>query len=221
MQFVKWDVHHNTALVIGDLILLQGDKGVPIGGHISTQLAELRALARELRYIFTSHWSDLQKRFRDTVRATPGLPPSVSQAVFQLSDPAEVYHPSGASRPMQELRGLPVLIVGLFFFEAWRSPAENNALKQPDHGHSKRSWRAEVHRRTAAGIYSDLHDRPSVVRGVLRADGCGGWWRTRDWQLGEISVAGLQVRLLQSSLWDAVPDERLGLILHNTYPGFL
>ena len=40
-----------------------------------------------------------------------------------------------------------------FFFWAWRSPAEDNALKRPDHGHSKRSWRAEVHRRTAAGIY--------------------------------------------------------------------
>ena len=39
------------------------------------------------------------------------------------------------------------------FFWAWRSPAEDNALKRPDHGHSKRSWRAEVHRRTAAGIY--------------------------------------------------------------------
>ena len=41
----------------------------------------------------------------------------------------------------------------IFFFWAWRSPAEDNALKRPDHGHSKRSWRAEVHRRTAAGIY--------------------------------------------------------------------
>ena len=40
-----------------------------------------------------------------------------------------------------------------FFFWAWRSPAEDNALKRPDHGHTKRSWRAEVHRRTAAGIY--------------------------------------------------------------------
>ena len=38
-----------------------------------------------------------------------------------------------------------------FFLEAWRSPAKSIALKRPDHGRHKRSWRAEVHRRTAAG----------------------------------------------------------------------
>ena len=38
------------------------------------------------------------------------------------------------------------------FFLAWGS-TPNNVLKWPDHGHSKCSWRAEVHQQTAAGMY--------------------------------------------------------------------
>ena len=35
--------------------------------------------------------------------------------------------------------------------------AENNSPKRPNHGHNKRSWRAEVHRRTTADIYKPTH----------------------------------------------------------------
>ena len=64
VQFVQWDVHCNTALIVGDLILLQGDTCVPIGGHISAQLAELWALARELQFVFTEERSTLETTFK-------------------------------------------------------------------------------------------------------------------------------------------------------------
>ena len=46
-QFVKFDVTECNLLVLGNLILKQGRKGVPIGGFLSAQLAELWALWRE------------------------------------------------------------------------------------------------------------------------------------------------------------------------------
>ena len=46
-QFVKFDVTDCNLLVLGGLILKQGRKGVPIGGFLSAQLAELWALWRE------------------------------------------------------------------------------------------------------------------------------------------------------------------------------
>ena len=52
IDFVRWDVYHNTPGVPRPLFLGQGDRGVSIGGHLSAQLAELWALARELNFVF-------------------------------------------------------------------------------------------------------------------------------------------------------------------------
>ena len=46
-RFVKFDLQQNVLFVLGSLILRPGGKGVPIGGFISAQLAELWALWKE------------------------------------------------------------------------------------------------------------------------------------------------------------------------------
>ena len=38
LEFVKWDVFHNTEFVFGSVVLAQGDKGVPVGGFLAAQL---------------------------------------------------------------------------------------------------------------------------------------------------------------------------------------
>ena len=47
LRFAEYDLCSNVLLAIGPLILSQGDKGVPIGGFISAQIAEIWAAWRE------------------------------------------------------------------------------------------------------------------------------------------------------------------------------
>ena len=95
LDFVSWDLHHNTGLVLGPLLLKQGDRGVPIGGHLSAQLAELWALARELKYIFGEHRSGLVKTWDQTVRkGEEGAPASLADIRLCVREPIEVCHPS-------------------------------------------------------------------------------------------------------------------------------
>ena len=46
-KFVSWDLFENTIVVYGRLILQQGLRGVPIGGHLAGHCAELWACVRE------------------------------------------------------------------------------------------------------------------------------------------------------------------------------
>ena len=48
LEFVKWDIFHNTEFVFGCIVMSQGDKGVPIGGFLSAQLCVLWGIFREL-----------------------------------------------------------------------------------------------------------------------------------------------------------------------------
>ena len=51
LRYVKFDVMYNNLFCLGPLILQQGSNGVPIGGFISAQIAEIWAMWRE--YYFT------------------------------------------------------------------------------------------------------------------------------------------------------------------------
>ena len=48
LEFVKWDIFHNTEFVFGSIVMSQGDKGVPIGGFLSAQLCVLWGIFQEL-----------------------------------------------------------------------------------------------------------------------------------------------------------------------------
>ena len=47
-RFVRFDTYDNVLFVAGPVILRQGLRGVPIGGFISAQLAEIWAIWREV-----------------------------------------------------------------------------------------------------------------------------------------------------------------------------
>ena len=52
LRFVEYDIYYNNLFTIGPLIMCQGAKGVPIGGFVSAQIAELWAMWRESFFIF-------------------------------------------------------------------------------------------------------------------------------------------------------------------------
>ena len=47
LRFVRWDMFENTMVVCGLVVLMQGKRGVPIGGHLTGHTAELRAMFEE------------------------------------------------------------------------------------------------------------------------------------------------------------------------------
>ena len=47
VKYVKWDLFNNTLFCVGPLVMAQGKRGVPIGGFISAQCAELWCIYRE------------------------------------------------------------------------------------------------------------------------------------------------------------------------------
>ena len=52
LRYVKFDIEDCNLFTLGNLILKQGVKGVPIGGFLSAQLAELWAIWREEMTLF-------------------------------------------------------------------------------------------------------------------------------------------------------------------------
>ena len=47
LRFVRWDMLENTMVVLGVVVLVQGKRGVPIGGHLAGHTAELWAMFEE------------------------------------------------------------------------------------------------------------------------------------------------------------------------------
>ena len=70
-QFVKFDVTKCNLLVLGNLILKQGRKGVRIGGFLSAQLAELWALWREYVNLSGVSCDQTATLLNEQVRANP------------------------------------------------------------------------------------------------------------------------------------------------------
>ena len=95
--FVTWDLHHNTGLVLPQLLLWQGDRGVPIGGHLSAQLAELWALARELGWVFGDRKPELLEAWQEALCARvrdPKKPVDISHVRLSVTDLVEQVHAS-------------------------------------------------------------------------------------------------------------------------------
>ena len=54
-RYVLFDTEFCNLFTIGELIVRQGLKGVPIGGYLSAQLAEIWATWREATFLFGKH----------------------------------------------------------------------------------------------------------------------------------------------------------------------
>ena len=61
-------------------------------------------------------------------------------------------------------------------------------------------------------------DRACVFRGILRLDGFGGWWGPTDGSFGFLDIAGIQVDLISTLLWDGPPDGLMGSIIASVPP---
>ena len=70
-QFVEFDVTECNLLVVGQRILKEGRKVVPIGGFVSAQLAELWALWREHENLSETSCDQTGTRVNEQVRANP------------------------------------------------------------------------------------------------------------------------------------------------------
>ena len=55
MHFLHFNMHGNTLLVSGQVLLEQGQRGVPIGEFLSAQLAEIWAAWREYTRLFANN----------------------------------------------------------------------------------------------------------------------------------------------------------------------
>ena len=52
LRFVDFDIYNNNVFTMGPIILKQGANGVPIGGFVLAQLAELWAMWRDAHLVF-------------------------------------------------------------------------------------------------------------------------------------------------------------------------
>ena len=82
---------------------------------------------------------------------------------------------------------------------------------------------AEVYHVTCHPVHSHGRvlasaDRASVFRGILRLDGFGGSWSPTNGSFGFLDIAGIQVDLIFTSLWDGGPDGRMGSIIASAPP---
>ena len=95
VELVTWDLNCNTGLTLGPLLLPQEDRGVPISGHLSAQLAELWALARELRLIFCDNRAELITAWTGAVKHDDLTSPScIGDVKLTVHDPVELCHTS-------------------------------------------------------------------------------------------------------------------------------
>ena len=117
LRFVDYDLFDNTLFVLHRLILRQGGSGVPIGGFISAQLAELWALWRENRQLqgevedrnlFERAWNDAMHSqetvFPEVQPPERPVRPSLCGSVTGPSD--FTLSPAAAHKPLTWCRGL-------------------------------------------------------------------------------------------------------------------
>ena len=71
INYVDWDIHENALFSVESLILHQGRQGVPIGGHISAQLAEIWAMSKEMKGLFGAGRDRVCRAWREVMNVEP------------------------------------------------------------------------------------------------------------------------------------------------------
>ena len=79
------------------MVLEQGRQGVPIGGHISAQLAEIWAKARKLEGLFGRYRGEVASRWKEKMQEYTlrwkEIPPQGWKVGLELYDPHEIVYP--------------------------------------------------------------------------------------------------------------------------------
>ena len=64
-KYVVWELYHNTYFCVDQILMRQGERGVPIGGFLSAQLMVLYAIAQEIKIM---NPAGMQKRIQKVSR---------------------------------------------------------------------------------------------------------------------------------------------------------
>ena len=73
LKYVKWDLYKNTFFCIGPMIMAQGKRGVPIGGFISAQCAELWCIYKEY-LAFTTNADTVSRQWNEAAERSSAIP---------------------------------------------------------------------------------------------------------------------------------------------------
>ena len=105
LRFVDFDLHCNTLLHLGLVILSQGSKGVPIGGFLSAQIAQLWTACREFGFLFSCEAHVLQGKVQSDLDNAPPLQGFVQARGWHFSPPCVPqkidYHPESVLSPSE------------------------------------------------------------------------------------------------------------------------
>ena len=69
LRYVLFDISQCNLFTLGQLIIQQGIKGVPIGGFLSAQLAEIWATWREVKYLFGDSKEVIENAVNESIRS--------------------------------------------------------------------------------------------------------------------------------------------------------
>ena len=129
-KFVKWDLHKNVLFVVDCLFLSQGQGGVPIGGPLSAQLADLWCVWREMVCLGKEGLQDFQISVVQGLQAAGVQPmPTVTMPHEDLFMPLSAVHnmlPSSHmwAAPRSQRVGTPIRAVLSNGLESWWQPLQ-------------------------------------------------------------------------------------------------
>ena len=99
-RYVKWDIHHNTVLTLGCLLLQQTNIGMAIGGFLSSHAAELWCLWREVHCFKPSVIPEFTSSIPDNMRCKLSLPEYTDPAA-----PVDIFVDPALSPPKPYFNG--------------------------------------------------------------------------------------------------------------------
>ena len=138
-RFVDFDLDDNVLFTAGGVILAQGGKGVPIGGFISAQAAEIWAIWKEHCVFSDQHRSEATTRWQQIIDAPPKewedlSPPTVrmpnSVSVTETSDfsmaprPAATMRVQGLAMASPQSHLVSELALSYQGFRGWWEPLD-------------------------------------------------------------------------------------------------
>ena len=143
LRFVEYDMTENVFLTVGSLILCQGARGIPIGGFLSAQIAEIWACWKEFTSLFGENVQSAQRQLTDLCAdfsKTQGIPvqitlPGTVELIHHSPDETVLGHDMFVSRTVHLVTPETLCQSG---FSGWWSPADRTFATAEVAGHHVR-----------------------------------------------------------------------------------
>ena len=143
LRFVEYDMTENVFLTVGSLILYQGARGIPIGGFLSAQIAEIWACWKEFTSLFGENVQSAQRQLTDLCAdfsKTQGIPvqitlPGTVELIHHSPDETVLAHDMFVSRTVHLVTPETLCQSG---FSGWWSRADRTFATAEVAGHHVR-----------------------------------------------------------------------------------